>query len=281
MAAGRHPKDNLDYFPLYCNMGDKVKYLEARCGLIGFAILIKLLQKIYGERGYYCEFNEKKAFLLADELKTGERKIIQTVEVSVSEGIFEEEMYRKYGILTSARIQENFLDATSRRVDAKILPEYALVNCAQISNNVDNNGISVSRNEDFDSRNEQKKEEVKFKDKFLSFSSHNARLRELLDDGALILSEEEKGKLKNELSDDDIIHYCEVIIDSEKRGHRYTKRSHFSAIMDMAKKDGKAAGRKQKSKEREIPKYGNFNIDEVFEAALARSYAEDAAFESK
>ena len=270
--AGRLPKVKLDYFPLYCNMGDKVKYLEARCGLIGFAILIKLLQKIYGERGYYCEFNEKKAFLLADELKTGERKIIQTVEVSVSEGIFEEEMYRKYGILTSARIQENFLDATSRRVDAKILPEYALVNCAQILEDECKNAIYDNKNEENALTNEQREKEVKDKDKF-HFSSFVTG-GDILKDERLKLSDGEIASIRKNISAEDLRHYCEVVISSEAKGHSYTKKTHFEAIMEMAKKDGKLINCTPSAKgtPRAVPKYGNFDINEAFAAALERSY---------
>ena len=61
---GRHQKKGLDYFPLDVHMDNSVALLEVDHGLEGFAILIKLYQKIYAD-GYYihvsanssCSFN--------------------------------------------------------------------------------------------------------------------------------------------------------------------------------------------------------------------------------
>ena len=54
--AGRQNKVGLDYFELDCQMEEKVRLIQAEYGLKGFAVFVKLLQKIYGERGYYCEW---------------------------------------------------------------------------------------------------------------------------------------------------------------------------------------------------------------------------------
>ena len=50
-------KTGLDYFPLDVSFDDNIELLEAEEGLEGFAILIKLWQKIYSN-GYYIEWNE-------------------------------------------------------------------------------------------------------------------------------------------------------------------------------------------------------------------------------
>lgn len=280
---GRRPKITLDYFPLYCNLGDKFEYLEAQCGLIGFAIVIKLFQKIYGERGYYCEFNERKAALLASRYKTGKNAVMKAVEVSVCEGIFDEGMYEKYGILTSERIQLNYLAGTSRRTDCEILPEYSLVNCAQNSKDANINVNFAYINEENTDTNEQKKEEGKDKDKSLSFSLSASAYDAVLDvvadaDGTLSLdglsiSPTELESLESLLSKEDLRHYVAVIKDSEKRGHRYTKKSHYQAIIDMAKVDGKLGS--VRGGVRRSVKYGAFNAEDAFRAAMARSYGEE------
>ena len=41
-------KSGIDYFPLDVTLNDKFELIEAEFGLIGFAVVIKLLQKIYG-----------------------------------------------------------------------------------------------------------------------------------------------------------------------------------------------------------------------------------------
>ncbi len=50
-------KIGLDYFPLDVSFDDNIELLEAEEGLEGFAILIKLWQKIYSN-GYYIEWND-------------------------------------------------------------------------------------------------------------------------------------------------------------------------------------------------------------------------------
>ncbi|MFY9378775.1 MAG: Lin1244/Lin1753 domain-containing protein, partial [Acutalibacteraceae bacterium] len=43
----RPAKDGVDYFPLDVHLDDKFKFIEIKFKLEGFAILIKLFQKIY------------------------------------------------------------------------------------------------------------------------------------------------------------------------------------------------------------------------------------------
>lgn len=63
---GRQNRVDLPYFELDCHMDDKIELIEAEYGLKGFAIIIKLYQRIYGgEHGYYCEFTPDTALLLA------------------------------------------------------------------------------------------------------------------------------------------------------------------------------------------------------------------------
>ena len=60
-------KNDLDYFPLEININQdsKILLLEGKFGLEGFAVLIKLYIKIYGDKGYYCEWNEVEKLLFA------------------------------------------------------------------------------------------------------------------------------------------------------------------------------------------------------------------------
>lgn len=45
------------YFPSDVYLDDKFELIEAEFGLIGFAVVVKLYQKIYSI-GYYCEWND-------------------------------------------------------------------------------------------------------------------------------------------------------------------------------------------------------------------------------
>lgn len=60
--VARPKKTGLDYFPLDVYLDDKFKFVEIKFKLEGFAIVIKLLQKIYAN-GYYIEWGEDEELL--------------------------------------------------------------------------------------------------------------------------------------------------------------------------------------------------------------------------
>ena len=76
--AGRHNKVGLDYFELDCLLNDKIRLIQAEFGLKGFAVIVKLYQKIYGGNGYYCEWNEDilLLFLVENGLNSDSKNLI-------------------------------------------------------------------------------------------------------------------------------------------------------------------------------------------------------------
>ena len=149
----------LIYFTLDCHMDDSIKLLESEFGLKGFAVIIKLYQKIYGGEGYYCNWNQDVELLFAASLSTDREPIGGSFVSEVIKGclrreVFDKGMYEKYGILTSRGIQKRYLEAAKRRTTAKLINEYLLVkvdpkfkNVSIISKNVDifNENVSNSR----------------------------------------------------------------------------------------------------------------------------------------
>lgn len=125
-------KEGLDYFSLDCYMDSKVKMIQAEYGLKGFAIVVKLWQMIYREHGYYSEWNDEKALLFAYEecSDCGAGLLNEIVEACIRRGIFSEDLFRKYQILTSRGIQKRYLAVTDRRKKIGIKDEYLLVKVA-------------------------------------------------------------------------------------------------------------------------------------------------------
>ena len=122
--AGRQNKVGLDYFELDCQMEEKVRLIQAEYGLKGFAVFVKLLQKIYGERGYYCEWTQDSELLFMSEngLDSGFLQLLrEIVSACIRRNIFSERLYKEYGILTSSGVQKQYLKATVKRevVDLK------------------------------------------------------------------------------------------------------------------------------------------------------------------
>lgn len=125
--------EGIPFVPLECQLNEKFQYIEAEFGLKGFAIVVKLFQRIYGQHGYYCEWNERVAGVFATMTGAGASVVQEVVEASVRERIFDGEMLERYGILTSRGIQRRFAEVARRRKVIFSHPEYVLPCTAQIS----------------------------------------------------------------------------------------------------------------------------------------------------
>ncbi len=143
---GRTVKEGLDYFPLDTVMDTKIKLIKAEFGLVGFALVVMLYQRIYGEHGYYCEWTDEVALLFASENGVGGCVVSELIAACIRRGIFSEEMYKKYSILTSKGVQARYFEATSRRVRSKLKDEYLLVSVADFKINVAEMPISATEN---------------------------------------------------------------------------------------------------------------------------------------
>ena len=147
--AGRQNKVGLDYFELDCQMEEKVRLIQAEYGLKGFAVFVKLLQKIYGERGYYCEWTQDSELLFMSEngLDSGCLQLLrEIVSACIRRNIFSERLYKEYGILTSSGVQKQYLKATVKREVVDLKKEYLLISVPQNRTNVVINSISSTGN---------------------------------------------------------------------------------------------------------------------------------------
>ena len=124
-------KSGIDYFPLDVSLDDKFELIEAEFGLTGFAVVVKLFQKIYGGQGYYCEWTREVALLFGKKIGLGGNAVSEIVQASIRRGIFDADLFEKYNILTSAGIQKRFFEAVGRRKSVIVKKEYLLVSCTQ------------------------------------------------------------------------------------------------------------------------------------------------------
>ena len=120
-------KPGIDYFPLDVVLDTKFELIEAEFQLNGFAIVVKLFQKIYGGQGYYCEWNDEVALLFARKNGVGVNVVSEILRAALRRGIFDKELFEKYQILTSKGIQERYIKA-KRCNSSKINQEYLLLN---------------------------------------------------------------------------------------------------------------------------------------------------------
>ena len=168
-------KSGIDYFPLDVNMDEKVELIEAEFGLTGFAVLVKLLQRIYGGEGWYVEWTSEVALLFAKRVGAGGSVVSEIVEASIKRGIFDKTLYDKYRILTSAGIQRRYFEAVSRRKNVKVKAEYLLIDVALFLPNVD----ILSKNVDINQKNVNILKQSKVKESKVNNNTHTAREEDL------------------------------------------------------------------------------------------------------
>ncbi|MGF6376872.1 hypothetical protein M2140_001950 [Clostridiales Family XIII bacterium PM5-7] len=149
----------IPYFPLECQLDEKIQLIEAEFGLTGFAIVVKLFQRIYGGHGYYCEWTKDVVLLFSAQAVGGGNIVSEIVESALKRGIFSQKLYDKYHILTSKGIQKRYFEAVSRRKKVEVKKEYLLLDYAVLPNNVDISSKNVDISEENVDISEQSKEE--------------------------------------------------------------------------------------------------------------------------
>lgn len=162
-------KTGIDSFLLDCHTNDNVSEIEAEYGVKGFAVVVRLWQKIYSEKGYYCEWVDRSPLLFLSNWFGGNSGvtvslITDIVERCLKNGIFDARMYKDYSILTSSRIQTQYFDVVKRRKEILVKKEYLLVSVDKIECIAYENDISACRNQKNVCRNDTSKvKEIKEK----------------------------------------------------------------------------------------------------------------------
>ena len=110
--------DGINYFPMGVNFMEEnaMEVIEAKYGIKGSAIVLKLLCKIYKE-GYFIRWDEEQCLIFANkagrEVQAAEVQGI--IEILFIKGILDRNSYLENGILTSESLQKVWLEATKRR----------------------------------------------------------------------------------------------------------------------------------------------------------------------
>ena len=150
--------NGIPWFPLDTHLDEKFELIEAEYGLTGFAVIVKLFQRIYGGQGYYCEWTDDVALLFGRklDLKPNNSILKKIINDAISRNIFDRELYNKYHILTSKGIQRRYFGAVSRRKNIGVKKEYLLIPVDSILKNVSNSEKIADTSEQ--RREENKKE---------------------------------------------------------------------------------------------------------------------------
>lgn len=126
----RQIKAGLDYFSHDVDImqDKKVRLIKAKHGLIGYAIYLRLLEELYRDNGYYLKIDEDFNILFCGDNNIEFDVYINILNDCINKNLFYEKMYKKHNILTSERIQRNYVSGTERRKEVNFVKEYLLIN---------------------------------------------------------------------------------------------------------------------------------------------------------
>ena len=231
--------NGINYFPLNVHLDDKFELIEAEFGLKGFAIVVKLFQKIYGQQGYYCEWTEDVALLFGKNVGLGGDAVSEILRAAIKRGIFDSELYDKYQILTSRGIQERYFEAVSRRKEVEVRKEYLLIKVDQIYKNVRilNENVNIS-SKNVNISEQKKVEESKAKEKKVEereLPRLPVRIVKLYENNIAPLTPITLQGLDdwlNAMSEDVVEYAISEAVKNNKRNYKYIEailRNHFNA----------------------------------------------------
>lgn len=266
--------NGINYFPLNVHLDDKFELIEAEFGLKGFAIVVKLFQKIYGQQGYYCEWTEDVALLFGKNVGLGGDAVSEIVRAAIKRGIFDSELYDKYQILTSRGIQERYFEAVSRRKEVEVRKEYLLIKVDQIYKNVRilNENVNIS-SKNVNISEQKKVEESKAKEKKVEereLPRLPVRIVKLYENNIAPLTPITLQGLDdwlNAMSEDVVEYAISEAVKNNKRNYKYIEailRNHFNAgRTTLAEVQSAKRAYKGNENELSISRDDNLDYDEL------------------
>lgn len=109
-------REGIEYMSLNVNMSTPWRLVFAEFGHTALGVLQLTYQMIYAEKGYYLEWDEKKAMLLTFGGKgMSTREVTEIIESAVANDIFDKSLFEQYGVLTSQEIQHHYFQVVRRR----------------------------------------------------------------------------------------------------------------------------------------------------------------------
>lgn len=274
---GRPQKRNLDYFSLDCGFfdnDDDIKSLRRKHGTIGILTWLYLQCKAHGKNGYYFEFLtlESLAADIAESIANSHIPRVTYLVLDVINYLIDVDLIDSGAVeqrlITGRKIQEKYVETFYRLrrtitldvhplVDVNIVISKIRLSVAEIRDISEESGLFAT-----ESRTRKKEElEEEYKEEIHSFvlsresddetsgevdlSSPEHRRRYIggIGKGVVMLSDEQMIDLLDKMSIEEFNYYVGVVADNELKGHRYTKKTHYQAILEMALTDRRVANK--------------------------------------
>ena len=124
----RKAEAGIEYFPMNSDIihNPKIKLVVAEFGPETWAVLLPLYCKIYREKGYWMDWHDEDSKILftQDECKVKLTFLDEVVKGCIRRSLFDKRVFEMFEVLTSDRIQENFLIAKKRNQSVDFIDEF-------------------------------------------------------------------------------------------------------------------------------------------------------------
>lgn len=166
----KRSEDGIEYFPINTDIihNPKIKLVVAEFGPKAWAVLLPLYCKIYREKGYWIDwFDEDSKLLFAqDDCKVEKQFVNEVVTGCIRRSLFNKRVFEMFGVLTSDRIQENYLTAKKRNKSVSFIEQFLVISSNVLNSfqNVNIIGLNVniiSKKVNISPQKENKKENKK------------------------------------------------------------------------------------------------------------------------
>ncbi len=118
----RPAKTGLDYFPhdVGLSSADNIEAIEELYGNDGYAVYLKLLERIYKNGGKFFIADDETAQRLYRKFRLKSQEIlIKIINSMVKVGLFDKKAWEESKMLTSSRIRRTLKTVVVKRVKAK------------------------------------------------------------------------------------------------------------------------------------------------------------------
>jgi DnaD/phage-associated family protein len=140
-------KEGLDYFPLDIDIDfdqdDKLIVPIAKYGMQGLGVIVKIMMNIY-RNGYFYPWEEHEHYALSSKVNADINTVREIVNECINWGFFNENVYKKYKVLTSRGFQKRYIEAAKRRKEVTLFEGHLLIDPLEESKKVSHSIVIVS-----------------------------------------------------------------------------------------------------------------------------------------
>ena len=222
----RKHKKGIDYFSHDVDLvhDKKIKLIIAKHGLIGYAIYLRLLEEIYRQEGYYIKADEDFNLLFINDNNLDQNVYINCLNDYINRELFNINLFNEYNILTSKRIQMNYLEATERRKTVDLIGEYLIVNIYRENVNILTLNVNINpKNVNISTQSKKKVNKKETKHKYGEYKK-------------VYLTETQYNDLSSEWGKDELERMISVLDEGiELKGYKY--KNHKLALINWRKRE--------------------------------------------